>query len=105
MRASLVKIGAACATVASLALWSGSVLASICVDTGDDAFISLVSNGSATVTCWDAGDQPNPGKLPQVIGGPGPFLDGNLSTLANLTTLGAKSDGVNVASSTSSGDR
>lgn len=94
MRISIIKTAAACAAFASAALWSGSLLAETCVDSGDDAFMTLVTDGSATVTCFDAGDQANPGQLPTSPTGPGTFGDDILNN-GGFSTLVAKSDEAN----------
>lgn len=83
------KAGAA---IAALALWTGTAGATVCYNTANDAYMTLTTNGSATVTCWDSGDQPNPGSLPISESGPGTFNDGILNLPAGVITLAAKSD-------------
>jgi hypothetical protein len=90
-----IKLGAAIVAVASFALWSGTASATECHLVTDDAYMTLTTSGSASVTCWDSGDQANPGQLPISESGPGLFNDGILNLPAGVTTLGAKSDGDN----------
>lgn len=95
MRNDLVKAGFGWTALASIALWSGAAGAVTCVNVADDAYMDVTTSGSATVECWDSGDQANPGQLPVSEGGPGTFNDGFLNLPEGLTTLGAKSDGSN----------
>jgi hypothetical protein len=63
----------------------------------NDAYMTLTTSGSATVTCWDSGDQANPGQLPVSESGPGTFNDGILNLPAGVTGSVAKSDDANTA--------
>ena len=100
MKLSDLKVSLAAAALVSAAFWSGSASAGLivqCVNPTDDAYMELSTNGSATITCWDSGDQANPGELPISESGPGTFNDGILNLPTGLTDLVAKSDGLNAS--------
>jgi len=80
----------------SASLWSGPSAAAFvtCVDSNDDAYMLLGSDGGATIECWDWGDQPNPGALDSEVGA-GVGGDDTLQLPHDFYELIAKSDGLN----------
>jgi len=92
---NLFKITGVTAALGAAAFWTTSASAVPCVSSFDDAYFDLTTSGSATVQCWDSGDQPNPGHLPVSESGPGTFNDDILNVPTGHADEIAKSDGFN----------